>query len=110
MEEQFYLLWPLALMVLTRFSRRAMRGVTMLLLFASLAAGIWMTAVADEAAFFLLPFRAWELLLGGVLAMGSFPAFRCLAIANIACAAGIAMIVYAVSHFPNRRLSRESPP
>lgn len=66
-EEQFYLIFPLALTVL--WGRRALvpalAGVMML----SFLAALWMQGVDRDAAFYLLPFRAWELLAGVLLAL-----------------------------------------
>lgn len=68
LEEQFYVFYPIVIGLAYRTSRRAVIVVLTLLLTASLAAGIAMTRQAPTAAFYLLPFRAWELLAGGVLA------------------------------------------
>ena len=66
-EEQFYLVFPL-LLLLTRRSWRLTGGVLVLLLVSSFAWSVH-TAGSDAAqAFYLLPSRFWELLLGGVLA------------------------------------------
>lgn len=67
-EEQFYILFPLALAALWR------RGAGLLAAFAlagalSLAAAAWAFPRHPQAAFFLLPFRAWELLAGAVVAV-----------------------------------------
>ena len=66
-EEQFYLVFPL-LLLLTRRSWR-LTGVILALLLAGSFAWNVHTAGSDAAqAFYLLPSRFWELLLGGVLA------------------------------------------
>ncbi len=69
LEEQFYLLLPLLLSALWRFGVhrrfRALLGVAVL----SHAVGLWATWHAPTAAFYLLPARAWELLLGTLLAL-----------------------------------------
>jgi peptidoglycan/LPS O-acetylase OafA/YrhL len=65
-EEQFYLLWPILLMVAVRY------GVTMRVLCAviaaSLAISVWGARSAPIVHFFLPGPRAWELAIGGVLA------------------------------------------
>lgn len=66
-EEQFYLLFPWVLVMLVR-RRRAAPALAVALL-ASLALGVYSTAVHPVAAFYLLPMRGWELLLGAVLAL-----------------------------------------
>jgi peptidoglycan/LPS O-acetylase OafA/YrhL len=68
-EEQFYLLFPvLAWLALSpRFgagTRAGLRWGAILLTLCSLAAFVWGTRDAPNAAFYLLPFRAWELAIG----------------------------------------------
>lgn len=68
-EEQFYVLLPLALLALRQQSKKTViliLGVTWLL---SLTACILTTPRVPSAAFFLFPFRAWELLTGVLLAI-----------------------------------------
>ncbi|MBM7504154.1 acyltransferase family protein [Agromyces aurantiacus] len=69
-EEQFYLLWPLALLGLALMcrGRRALVVTGIALLAAvSLAACILLTRTSPPIAFFLLPTRAWELLAGALV-------------------------------------------
>jgi peptidoglycan/LPS O-acetylase OafA/YrhL len=70
-EEQFYLVLPVALLALALLRARAGGVVAALVLAwgASLLATLWLTASRPEAAFFLFPFRAWELLTGVLLAV-----------------------------------------
>ena len=67
-EEQFYLLWPLVLIALRRHGRWLFAVLAALAL-ASFALNVALTAPGAKAAFFLLPTRAWELLLGAGLAV-----------------------------------------
>lgn len=73
-EEQFYLFFPLLLVVLLRLGKRA-RGVALSsliigsLVFAQVGANAQWTSN-----FYLLPSRAWELLLGAALALRGVPA------------------------------------
>ncbi len=71
-EWQFYLLLPLVLWVVWRLSpgRRNLARVLVSLLLASFALSVWLSSHKPEAAFFLLPTRAWEMLAGGLLALG----------------------------------------
>ena len=66
-EEQFYLVFPL-LLLLTRRSWRLTGGVLALLLAGSFAWNVHIAGADPAQAFYLLPSRFWELLLGGVLA------------------------------------------
>ncbi|MDQ0725924.1 acyltransferase family protein [Microbacterium sp. W4I20] len=69
-EEQFYLLWPVILLLLFLATRKRPRlllvGVIVIAL-ASLTAGVVLTPIDQPSAFFLLPTRAWELLVGAVV-------------------------------------------
>ena len=67
-EEQFYVVFPVLLMLLMRFTRyplRIMLGLTGL----SFAACVAVTWVDPIVAFYMLPTRAWELLAGACLAL-----------------------------------------
>ena len=69
-EEQFYLVWPIALMGLLRFGRRTTAVATSAFLVVSLIASSFAVASNPADAFYLPWFRLWELLVGGLLAMG----------------------------------------
>jgi peptidoglycan/LPS O-acetylase OafA/YrhL len=65
-EEQFYIVWPVLLLL--AFSRR----LSLIVLAASVLAGsfVWNVLIAGSAADFFLPFtRAWELMVGAVIAV-----------------------------------------
>ena len=68
-EEQFYILFPLFLALVWRFGRQARFGLTALAAVVSLLLSIWGTANAPTATFYLLPMRAWEFLLGALVAL-----------------------------------------
>ena len=77
-EEQFYLLWPLVLVALTRRPRRYRRlliATILVIAVASLVTSIWMTENRPTWAFYLLPARMVELLAGAAIAAAG-PAFR----------------------------------
>lgn len=97
-EEQFYLVWPLVLAGLSLSAVRKARVAAVLLLAAgSLAAAQFMLATGEtRAAFFLLPFRAWEFLLGGALALGAAAPPRSARWAECGVAAGLLLIAGSV--------------
>lgn len=70
-EEQFYLVWP-TLMILAARGRRPRVGAAAALgvvLIGSYAAALYLTDAASAWAFYSLPTRAWQLALGGLLAV-----------------------------------------
>lgn len=97
-EEQFYLVWPALIGLLSRgWLRRARTGLALALLAASLVlAQVLVAGGGGVAAFFHLPTRVWEFLAGGVLALGlaSPPADR--RAANLAAASGLLAIAWSL--------------
>lgn len=67
-EEQYYLFFPLFLMLAWRLSRRWILPLLGVSFVASLTAAQWNSAAKPMAAFFLLPTRGWELLIGAFVA------------------------------------------
>ena len=69
-EEQFYVFWPLMLLALGLFSHSKWKLPAILcILISSLALSIYWINNNPNAAFYLLPSRAWELALGAALAV-----------------------------------------
>jgi peptidoglycan/LPS O-acetylase OafA/YrhL len=66
-EEQFYLLFPVFLRILMGIQRRFLPIAIIAAMMASCALSIWLTGRHPGAAFYLLPTRAWEFLLGGLI-------------------------------------------
>lgn len=72
-EEQFYLLLPLILGALHRFGRRATLFAILAITLGSFVSAVVLVPKHPMAAFFLLPSRMWELLVGCALALVSLP-------------------------------------
>lgn len=66
-EEQFYIVWPLALFLIHRWRLHAARWIAGLLCI-SLLYSIWLLGESREAAFFNPASRFWELMVGALLA------------------------------------------
>ncbi len=73
-EEQFYIFFPLLLLLIFYLGRQFARPALVVLTVGSLLAAIWATPRMPAASFYLLPTRAWELGLGAILAVGLIPA------------------------------------
>ena len=95
-EEQFYLLFPLFLWLLRDQSRRRIALASVVVAASSLALSVYGARVFPSFAFYGAPTRAWELMLGSVLALGLVPPFRKRASARVALLVGAACIVAAV--------------
>lgn len=72
-EEQFYLAFPLLLMALLRFFPRGRIQLILVLCVVSFGLDAWLVNAHPNAAFYLAPFRIWELLIGALLALGAVP-------------------------------------
>ncbi len=71
-EEQYYLLFPVFLLVLWERGRRRLLCATIAIVLASLVFSQWGSIYHPDFTFFLAPTRAWELLLGSILALIAF--------------------------------------
>ncbi|WP_322068592.1 acyltransferase family protein [Paraburkholderia bannensis] len=103
-EEQYYIVWPVALFLLWKFTSR--RVATLLILAAillSLASSVYLSATHASAAFYLPVTRFWELLFGSTLAWieflaahrraaGQQPGAAYAALRNLAALAGLLLI------------------
>lgn len=95
-EEQFYLLFPALLLWVGTGSRTKMLWVTAALFAASFAFSVWAVAYVPTTAFYLLPSRTWELMLGALLALAPLPVPASRVAREGIAAAGLAMIAIAV--------------
>ncbi|MDP3272321.1 acyltransferase family protein [Limnobacter sp.] len=101
-EEQYYVLFPLFLMLCWRFGRSRLFWLTALAALLSLGLAEWGWRNQPVANFYLLPTRAWELLAGSLLAF--FPKQlsadkRTGRFSEIASVLGILAIVYSIFYF-----------
>lgn len=70
-EEQFYLFWPVVLVVAFLLSRRSRHGIAAVLavvFVVSLGLSLVLTERSQPWAFFMMPTRAWEFAVGGLVA------------------------------------------
>jgi peptidoglycan/LPS O-acetylase OafA/YrhL len=67
-EEQFYMLFPGALLLLAKFQPRRVRMWLFVATIVSFGLCLYGTSTHPTATFYLLPTRVWELLIGAVLA------------------------------------------
>jgi peptidoglycan/LPS O-acetylase OafA/YrhL len=95
-EEQYYIFFPLLLLLIARFgSRRFLPWLAGLAALSFLACAV-VTRIDAAAAFYLIPTRAWELFVGSVLSLQAFPAPTGRRTRDAVAALGAALIVWAV--------------
>src|SRR5690606_12661563 len=67
-EEQFYMVWPIALMIVYRLWRRAAFPIMLVLTIMMAVFSEYAVGVAASASYFLSPMRFFELMIGACLA------------------------------------------
>ncbi|MBC7578661.1 MAG: acyltransferase [Tardiphaga sp.] len=103
-EEQFYVLMPLFMLLAWRFFPKRMRAVFAAAMALSLLAALAMSLRNATFAFYLTPFRAWELGFGALLSMHILPAPRNIVWRELCGIAGLllllALLVFGSSAYP----------
>ena len=66
-EEQFYLIYPLCLLLAHRYFRRYLWPIIFIAMALSFCANLAFVSSKPQATFYLLPTRAWELLIGAMI-------------------------------------------
>lgn len=95
-EEQFYILYPPLLWLSLKYARKILPWLILSLLALSLAASEVAVWLRPDAAFYLSPFRAWELLVGCFLALDVLPRLNRAIERNLLATAATFLIAYAV--------------
>jgi len=100
-EEQYYIIFPIFLMLSWHFGIRAILILLSLIFIVSLAAAHWGALNKPSATFFLLPTRAWELLVGVFAAFylkyNTF--FKSQLLNQVFSILGISMIIFSIIIF-----------
>ncbi|MGC6464401.1 MAG: acyltransferase family protein [Akkermansiaceae bacterium] len=101
-EEQFYFLFPLLLVFLFKKGPKAVIWGAVFLFIISLGWSIYGVRNHPSATFYLLPARAWELLIGALIAIApiKLPSNRTLL--NLMSWLGVALIVFSFSQYSLR--------
>jgi peptidoglycan/LPS O-acetylase OafA/YrhL len=93
-EEQFYLCWPLLLLLSFKVrGRRAQLAGVAAVGAASLAYSVYLTEVSPNEAYFVTPVRVWEFALGAGIALAGGRLVLSRVAAGVASLAGFALIV-----------------
>lgn len=95
-EEQFYIVIPIALYLLVTYARRWTFAIFALGAAVSFALSVFVTYTAPTANFFVLPTRAWELLLGVLVALAPWAPPSNRVLRELLAVLAFGMIAYAV--------------
>jgi peptidoglycan/LPS O-acetylase OafA/YrhL len=98
-EEQFYLVFPALLYLLHTKSRTTLLSLVWALAIVSFGLSVWAVGRYPSAAFYLAPYRTWELMLGAVLALGEFPVPKARWSGELISLAGLGAVAWAVFDF-----------
>jgi len=104
-EEQFYILFPLAVLLIWKLGRRALVGAIALVGLMSLGLSHYAAQASPAANFYLLPTRAWELMAGALCALmldrRALPGNDALAGLGLALILGAVMLFDRTTPFPS---------
>ncbi len=92
-EEQFYLVFPVCLLALSRFCPRWRRPAILVLCAASFLLCLALTPKSPTAAFFMPQTRCWELLIGSLLALSRRPTPASRWVIEVGATVGLAVIL-----------------
>ncbi|URQ74227.1 MAG: acyltransferase [Candidatus Ochrobactrum gambitense] len=96
-EEQFYLIWPLLFAIsakITKSAKICAFTILSIIIVVSFASSVVLTKHSPSFAFYLLPTRAWELGIGGMLAFA--PKIERSLISYIATGAGLLIVMVSI--------------
>lgn len=103
-EEQFYISFPLFLVLVRKFFPTRLRQSVIILFCASLVASAVVVSQNRETAFYMPYTRAWELLLGTILSLQMFPGLQRAWQRNLATLGGIGLIAFSILFYTERML------
>jgi peptidoglycan/LPS O-acetylase OafA/YrhL len=98
-EEQFYIIFPIFMFSIRSLSQGRQRWVLIIAAAMSFVASAVQVYVEPTGAFYMVYFRAWELLVGGLVAIGVFPVIRQQLALEAIALAGLAAIVVALRFY-----------
>jgi peptidoglycan/LPS O-acetylase OafA/YrhL len=102
LEEQYYVVTPVLLMLVARYFNRKYLLIIIPSAVISFAACLYGTTENQGAVFYMLPTRAWELLIGSILAIARLPPIRSDKANQSLALGGMAMILVSIFRFDNQ--------
>jgi peptidoglycan/LPS O-acetylase OafA/YrhL len=102
-EEQFYIVYPLLLVLVLKLAPRRAPWIVLAATIASFCLNLAFVGAKPEATFYLMPTRAWELLIGALITW--VPRVSRGVLAQLLGAAGVLLVISAVAgHTPETRV------
>jgi peptidoglycan/LPS O-acetylase OafA/YrhL len=98
-EEQFYILFPIFLVIVRKFFPRWLKSGVLILFLGSLVASVVVLRYDSTAAFYMPYTRAWELLAGTIISLGLFPQLRDSVLRNAVSLLGLGLIMYSALRY-----------
>tara|TARA_B100001123_G_C15344974_1_gene1036571 strand:+ start:7043 stop:9076 length:2034 start_codon:yes stop_codon:yes gene_type:complete len=101
-EEQFYLLFPILIILVWKIKRMYLLGVIVSVGVGSIVLSQYALLIHPDAAFYLLPTRGWELMLGAAISIihtSPKVSIRTIPCYRWGAAIGLALIIYSVVSF-----------
>lgn len=98
-EEQFYIIFPIFLVLVRKLFPQRLRAAVVVLFFISLVASAYIVLHHPMTSFYMLYTRAWELLMGTILSLGMFPRLKNPVLRNAGTLVGIGLIAYSTLRY-----------
>lgn len=101
-EEQFYLVFPLLVWLITRFAKAWLKFALVFLTLLSFSLSVHYTKLDPSASFYFAHLRAWELLIGGLLALDILPSKISATTRNIYRLIGIVLLIISIFFYTEK--------
>jgi peptidoglycan/LPS O-acetylase OafA/YrhL len=92
-EEQFYIVFPLLILLITRYAKKWLKFLLGALAFLSFLLSVYYLKQNASAVFYFAHLRAWELLIGGLLAVNTVPEIINTRFKSLFSLTGLALII-----------------
>ena len=103
-EEQFYIFFPALLIAINKFLKKKYFLCLSIIFLCSLITSIWGVHEYQQATFYLLPTRAWELLSGALLSLDEIPYLKNDYLKNFISISGLCLIFYSIFNYTESTL------
>ena len=103
-EEQFYILFPVFLIIIHRYLRNKYLLSVLLIWMISFFVNIWGVRTYSVPTFYLAPPRSWELLSGSILALGFLPELKSKISRHILSLIGLGLVLYGIFRYNENTL------